>query len=183
MILDIGCGKKEFRQHNAIDEFNISIMFPKQILHIDLLEGDDIDIQMDINKFLNTYKSKVNGILFSHVLEHFTPYEQINILNKSYEILNNGGKIIIYCPHYSSAISKTHLTHQKLIGYNTYDNFLPNAQEKYSKYNFNINKKIIFGKLLKIFEPICNKFPCVYEQYFSGIIPAREIRFELIKIM
>jgi len=176
MIINLGCGLKKFSQHSAETEFKCA---RKDVLYVDNLKSDEIDITQDIIEFLKSTDKKIDGVLLSHVMEHFHPEEQINILNLLHSKMINTTKIIIYCPHYSSAIAKTHLTHKKLIGWNTFDNFAPDSAEKYSDVTYNIEKKLIFGKLFKLFEPIFNKYPELYEQYISSHIPAREVRFEL----
>jgi len=178
MFLDLGCGKKEFRQHSAEIEFNV---LAKNVLRIDNLGGDDIDVSADIIDFL--FKSRGNsyeGALLSHVIEHFTVKDQINILELCHDVLKNGSKVIIFYPHFSSAIAKTHLTHNKLIGYNTFDNFLKDSQEKYSVCIFDIEKKIIFGRAFKFLEGFFNNHPEFYEQYCSSFIPAWEIKFVMV---
>jgi len=179
MIINLGCGLKKFSQHSAETEFGCE---RKDVLYVDNLKSDEIDINQDIIQFLKSTDKKITGVLLSHVMEHFHPEEQINILNLLYDKMGNGDRVIIYCPHYSSAIAKTHLTHKKLIGWNTFDNFEPDSLEKYSDSVYKIKKKLIMGKVFKLFEPLFNKYPAFYEQYISSHIPAREVRFELMVI-
>lgn len=180
MYLDLGCGLKEYRQHIAAKEFNCD---ENLVINADVLDGDDIDICGDIYNTLQLFKdNQLDGILLSHLLEHFDPDEQIEILEHCHRVCKANSKVIIYCPHFSSAIAKTHLTHRKLIGYNTFDNFLKNSKERYSQFIFAIQKKIIFGRAFKWFTKIANAHAEFYEQYLSSLMPAREVKFEMTVI-
>lgn len=185
MFLDLGCGSKKFAQHTAEKEFNIK---RKEVIRADYYGKDDIDVKQNLENF--PYKFKTNqfeGVLLSHVYEHFQPYQGIKILEELHRITKPGAKIIIYCPHYSNPAGKAHLTHQRLVGLGTLDNFLPNSLEKYSEVSFEIiEKKLTLGNLyqkIPILKSILNfllvKYPNFSETYISNFIPIREIKFVL----
>jgi predicted SAM-dependent methyltransferase len=178
--LDLGCGSYKFAQHTAEQEFKTK---RKNIIRCDLYSTDQIDKKHDISKFPYPFKkNEFDGILLSHVFEHFQNYDGIKLIEELYRITKPSGKIVIYCPHFSSPVAKSHLTHQRLVGYGTLDNFLPSSLEKYSSCDFNFLEKTIsygtFWKKFKIFDYMINKYPAL-EHYLTVFIPAREIKFVL----
>jgi len=185
MFLDLGCGSKKFAQHTAETEFTV----PRQdVIRSDFYGTDDIDIKQDLEKFPYNFKNnEFDGVLLSHVYEHFKPYEGIKLLEELHRITKPGAKIIIYCPHFSNPAGKAHLTHQRLVGLGTLDNFLPESLEKYSNCSFEITeKKLILGSLWnkifilnKLIGFLITKYPIFSETYLATFIPIREIKFVL----
>lgn len=179
LYLNLGSGG-ENPQHSAVIEFN-----SLGVLTVDYYAP--AEIHHDLRKFPYPFKNNLfDGVLLSHVWEHFTAYEGIKVLEECHRILKPNGRIVLYCPHFSCTIAKTHLTHQRLVGWNTFDTLCENtvSTEKYTKKRFTlVSRKIGFGafwRKWKIFGWLANDFPGLYENHLRKVFPSpSEIRFEV----
>jgi predicted SAM-dependent methyltransferase len=178
--LELGSGGEK-PQHSAITEF-------ESVNIITLDYYSPAEVKHNMCKFPYPFKDKqFDGVLLSHVYEHFTAYEGIRILEECHRILKPNGRIVIYCPHFACTIAQTHLTHQRLVGWNTFDTLCENtaSTEKYTKKRFVLeNKQIGFGafwRKFKIFGWLANDFPGLYENHLRKFLPSpSEIRFEIV---
>jgi SAM-dependent methyltransferase len=184
VFLDLGCGDKRFAQHTAEVEFDTNRI---NVVRADKYCKDDIDEPIDVLETPYNFKTNyIDGVLLSHVLEHFQAYDGIRVLEELYRITKPKGKIVVYCPHFSNPAGKAHLTHQRLVGYGTFDNFLPGSLEKYSDKSFNIIEKSFrlggFWRRVPFLEALFNRFPVLSETYLSNFIPIREVKFVLVPV-
>ena len=105
MIVDLGCGKN--KHPGAIGVDNVKL--------------DAVDVVHDLLEFPYPFEeASVDGIVISHVLEHFSLEDIAKILNEAGRILAKGGKIIISLPHVFSVGAwddlghKTHFTYESM---------------------------------------------------------------------
>ena len=184
-ILDVGCGSSKFEKSIGIDRLS--------------LQG--VDTVWELDNFPWPYESKsFDRIIFKHSIMHLT--DIVQVMNEVYRLLNDGGKVEILAPHYSSDNSLTDPTHKFSMGirsmnyfcsniknwkYNYSDNLFQLEQKYISFMEFDVDfnmreykaRKNIF-KLVGI-EFFANKFPRLYEKYLCNLIPANEVFYCLIK--
>jgi hypothetical protein len=129
-------------------------------------------------------------VLAEHVLEHLTNF--VELMHDLRRICKKKAIIKIKVPFYTSCEAFTDPTHRRFFTPFTFDYF--NANSKIGKFShevgcsgemFKIKKvKINFSVgrsriLNRIFNPIINLNQRAYCKFFSGLIPASELEFEL----
>ena len=68
-------------------------------VNVDIKKYPEVDVILDIRSLQEKFqKESADEILMEHVIEHFTYNEARKLLKDCYNILKNGGKIIIFCP-------------------------------------------------------------------------------------
>ena len=88
MKLHLGCGKNNFDGWVNVDKHSSADIHPD--IHADIYD--------DIVVLKNFEKESVDEIYTSHVVEHITPQDFIKALKRWFEILKQGGVLIIRCP-------------------------------------------------------------------------------------
>lgn len=88
--LDLGC--KKGKLHSFLVQ-----NFPDKILGLDIEDGENVDVQHDLNEPLpfedNRFSNIVAGEIIEHVLE---PYK---FLKECYRVLKPGGRLILTTPN------------------------------------------------------------------------------------
>lgn len=179
-ILDLGCGDKKLSYKDRFPGYN----FRGEVIGLDLNETDQTDVVCDLNKEKIPFKANTFDIVYAHhCLEHIENI--VDVLLGVHRVLKKGGYFLIRVPHVSYIDSTGDLTHVKLFSYGSL-NFLiqrDHAQLKNKERFKLIKRKIIFGRLYKSLgiEYLANRFPSIYNGFFTGIFIAREMHFELEK--
>ena len=157
-------------------------------VNLDIEEGKDIygksvkvDVVWDLNNYPWPFEDNTFDEINAHaILEHLE--SRVKPWNELRRIAKNGCIIDVDVPHYS--------------GYTGYDD--PTHYHRYSQHAGNmvaqmwgfkiLSNKIIFSWghkafFLKIFNPLVNIWPRVYERFFANIFPSQELawKFEVIK--
>ena len=171
MKLNLGCGTDKKEGYVNVD---ISPEVKPDKIH-------------DLNKELPFKNNSVNEILANHILEMIEDIPKA--LRDFWRVCLGGAIIHIKVPHFSCSDTWTDLTHKHGVGYFSLDYFSvdENPLKKYysheygNRERFLIRKKIVFGRFYRVLglEYLFNKFPQVYESFFTYIFPAREIKFKL----
>ncbi len=186
-ILDLGCG--DIKLSKAGEDFP-NYSFEGEVIGLDFMETKIADVICDLNKGKLPFKDKTFDIVYTHhSLEHVK--NLLALISEVFRVLKKGGRFLIRTPHLSSAPDLSNLTHISIFGYKTLDPFLldkdmspveRNSQIQSEKFKL-IKKKIIFGRIYRHLglEYLANKYPDVYEGFFTFIFPAREMHFELEK--
>jgi len=184
-ILDVGCGVSKI----------------KGALGVDFRDLPGVDLHYDLDAFPWPFeKDRFDKICFSHSISHLS--DVISVIKECHRILKENGTIEIVAPHYSSDNSFTDPTIKHSFSSRSMAYCVLNSKMS-SQYNYvssiSLHQTLAYisfrqaecswRKKVKInpykiigFEFICNKFPRIYEKFFSFIIPATEVHFVLIKI-
>ncbi len=93
--LDLGCGKNK----------------KPGFLGVDRRTFEGVDVVTDLLTVWPWADSSVDEINMSHVLEHFTGQERVQIFNEMYRVLVPGGKATIATPHWCSNRAYGDFTH------------------------------------------------------------------------
>lgn len=174
MILDLGCGKK----------------VRKGCIRVDFNKRHKPDIIHDLNKFPYPFdKHSVDYIYLDNTLEHLD--NVIRVMEEIYRILKPNGEVKIIVPYFRSIWAYADSTHKHFFTTRSFDYYDPksiiNQRYDYTLAKFNI-EKICFNETLtnnflkKIVVNISNKWPWIYEYYFSHLYPLDDITFYLKKI-
>ncbi len=171
-ILDLGCGNKKLKPRNESD----------LVIGIDKVKLINVDIVWDLNITPYPFKKNEFDLIYtSHVLEHLNNLD--NILQELIRITKNKGRLIIRVPHFSCGVSYRDPTHLRLFSYFTFDYFTDECFYTLSKFKI-VKRKLNFTRenftfLNKIFNPIINSSPLIYERLFCWILPCAELIIEL----
>jgi SAM-dependent methyltransferase len=165
--LNLGCGldvKKSTEKVNWINQ--------------DILSGPGIQVVHDLDKFPYPFKdNEFSEIYTSHVLEHVS--DLIKTMSELKRICKHKAKIIIRVPHFSCGVSYRDPTHKRLFSYFTFDYFtpdcfygLPQFKIIHRKLNFT---RLAFTSLNKLFNPLININPAIYERFLCWTLPTAEV--------
>lgn len=154
-----------------------------------LLPG--VDVVHDISYLPLPFADEVfEEILCQDILEHVADLE--SLLKEIYRVLQQGGKLSIRVPHFTSKCAYNDPTHRRLFGIETLLFFVNNHRRSYY-FDFSFSKKenlrIVFDKIPIYFynyfiEVIVNinfNFQKFYEGSLLRIFPAQNIEITLIK--
>ncbi len=179
-ILDLGCGRKKLNGKEKFPNYD----FDGEIIGLSLDRNKETDITCDLNKEDIGFTDNYFDMVYSHhLLEHVeNPFE---VVLKVYRILKKGGHFLLVAPHISYIDSLSSFAHIKLLGYSSLDFIIcgGNPELPTEKRFKLIKRKILFGKFYRIIgiEFLANKFPNIYNGFFTGIFIAREMLWELQK--
>ena len=162
--------------------FGAGLDIRKGYVNLDVLKLPGIDVVHDFNKFPYPFKNnEFNYVYTSHVLEHLD--DLVKVMTELKRISKKGAKILIRVPHFSCGVSYRDPTHKRLFSYFTFEYFTEESFYGLPKFRI-INRKLNFTRwaftpLNKIFNPIININPSIYERFFCWILPCSEVLFEL----
>lgn len=157
MILDLGCGNAK----------------KKGALGVDITGNPDVF--HDLNAFPYPFPhEQAEKIYLDNVIEHLENPKRV--LWECWLLLQPGGTIEIVTPHFSSAGAWKDITHKRPYAFDSFDD-LDNLKIE--------SKRIVFGKAHSIIgvSLLANKFPRFYEQFLTGLFPARELKIILKKVV
>ncbi len=179
-ILDLGCSDIKLNRIGLFPDYN----FNGKSYGLDLNKTSDTDVICDLNNEKIPFENNIFDIVYSsHCLEHIKNI--IPVLYDVHRVLKKGGYFLIIVPHVSYLDSRADLTHIQYFGYSTFD-FLFVKYHSQLKNNVAfklIKRRILFGNLYRKIgiEFLANKFPSIYNGFFTGIFPAKEMLWELEK--
>ena len=147
----------------------------------DWIQLPGIDIVANLNKKLPFKTNEFDEVFCSHVLEHVD--DLIFTMSELHRITKAKGRIIIRGPHFSCGVSYWDPTHKTLLSYFTFDFFTKKTYYKTPKFRI-LKRKLNFTRmhytfLNKVFNPLINFNPTLYERFFCWIFPASEVLAEL----
>ncbi len=154
----------------------------KGFVNVDNVPLKGVDVVHDFNKFPYPFKNNEFDFIFtSHVLEHLDDLQKVLIELK--RISKPGARISIRVPHFSCGVSYRDPTHKRLFSYFTWDYFTDECFYVQPKFKI-IKRKLNFTRLAfpflnKIFNPIININPSIYERFFCWMLPCSEVLCEL----
>jgi len=154
----------------------------KGYTNLDSIKLKGVDVVYDLNKFPYPFKdNEFDEVYTSHVLEHLD--DLVKVMKELKRICKPKAKIIIRVPHFSCGVSYRDPTHKRLFSYFTFDYFTDKCFYNLPKFRI-ISRKLNFTRwtfpfLNKVFNPIININPEIYERFFCWILPCSEVLFEL----
>jgi len=172
-ILDIGCGRRKFPGAIGMD------MYPGQA--VDLVHNlDSIPWPIRDESF--------DLVIASHILEHVQDFG--GVLLETHRILRPEGTLIVRCPHFSSRDSYRNPTHVRHLSYEAIAEMLVQEGDT-MQHDLSCGRapfrliqtqlKFIGGSRAKLGRFLAERKARVWEQYWSRILPAREICWQLRK--
>lgn len=183
LILDLGCGLNKVSGAIGIDYM--------------ALEG--VDIIHDLSQPLSFVENEsVDEVHSRHVLEHMDGIEEI--MSEVQRILKKGGKFVVTVPHFSNPYYYSDYTHKRFFGLYSFDYFAtPETQLKrkspifYNSIKFDVeSRKFNFFSQFRFINILKQAFKLIvnlnnytlefYEEVFSNIIGANEIKVVLVKV-
>ena len=162
--------------------FGCGLDIKEGYVNMDILKIKGVNVVHDFNKFPYPFKdNEFDEVLTSHVLEHLD--DLVKVMAELKRICKPNAKIFIRVPHFSCGVSYRDPTHKRLFSYFTFDYFtedcfygLPKFKIANRKLNFT---RLAFIPLNKVFNPLININPSMYERFFCWILPCAEAIFEL----
>lgn len=98
-ILDLGCGRGEFLELLKENKYEgLGIDFDEEMIRICSNNGFNV-LNTTIEDYLKNTNDRFDGIMCSHIIEHFYPEKVIDILSNCEKILNKNGILIIITPN------------------------------------------------------------------------------------
>lgn len=179
-ILDLGCGDRKLAYKQKFPDYS----FEGEVIGLDLNKTKQTDIVYDLNKGKLPFKDNHFDIVYTHhTLEHIKNVFEVVI--EAHRVLKKGGYFLVCAPHISYTDSLGSLVHVRLFSYSTLDFIIEGHKLLVTERRFEvIRRRIRFGTLYRLMgiEFLANKFPNIYNGFFMGIFPAREMHWELKKI-
>jgi len=174
LVLDLGCGNKKREGTIGVD-FNA------------MLDGD---VNHDLNKFPYPFESdSVDKIYIDNCIEHLD--NPLHVMEEIHRILKQGAEVKVIVPYFRSPSAfhdPTHKTFYTTESFSYYDPGHPICiRYSYTKAHFKI-EKIVFhehlsnGFIKGLVVKFANKWPSIYENKLSTLLPLHEISFHLRKI-
>ena len=170
MKLNLGCGIEK----------------RKGWLNCDISKEVRPDLILDIEDKLPFDDNDIEEVYMSHILEHIINF--IPVMHEIWRVCDDGAKIIIKTPFYSSWGQYNDPTHVRFFTPFTFNYFQKGTfshEVKCKKDMFKVEKVIInFGvgslsKLNFIINPLVNFNHTFYCRFFAWIIPCAEICYKL----
>lgn len=101
-VLDLGCGTGTFlelvRERGArpfgVDGFEASVASCKK-------KGLDV-VNGDIHGYLKKSRATFNGVMCSHIIEHFSTDKAFEMMEGAHRVLTTGGLLIIITPNFAN---------------------------------------------------------------------------------
>lgn len=152
-------------------------------INLDWSKFDGVDVVHDVNKFPWPFKSDTfEEIYCSHILEHVD--DMVQAMREIHRISKNGGKVIVFGPHFSCGVSYRDPTHKRTLSYCTFDYFTKECFYKGMPIFEIVERKLNFTRqnftfLNYIFNPLININPVIYERFFCWMLPASEVQVQL----
>ncbi len=174
LILDLGCGNKK-REGTVGVDYNTRL---------------DGDVNHDLNIFPYPFEeNSVDKIYIDNCIEHLD--SPMHVMEEIHRILKKDGEVKVIVPYFRSPSAFHDPTHKTFYTTESFSYYDPNhpicIRYDYTKAHFNV-EKIVFhehlnnGFIKGIVVKFANKWPRLYENVFSSLLPLHEISFYLRKI-
>ena len=162
--LNIGCGKD----------------IKPGFVNIDIVNLPGVDKVVNLDKYPWPFKDNTFEYIYcASVLEHVE--NVVKFLEEVSRISKDNSIVDIRVPHFSSMGAYKDPTHKHFFTYYSFDYFTKKENYNfYSDIRFKILKrKIIYPRILFIFEWIANAFPKFHEVFLRKYLPVRDLFFKL----
>jgi SAM-dependent methyltransferase len=169
-ILHIGCGRHKVPGALGLD--------------ITAMPGVDVVLDLDKEK-LPFANNSFELVMAHHVLEHLRNLP--DVLGELHRVCQPGAIIDIVVPYYTCVGAFGDPTHVRFFTYRTLEHFAETEDKErytwFSSTRFKMGKRHIgFGKLWRtlLVEFMANRWPNIYENFFSFICQGRTLSVQLI---
>lgn len=179
--LNLGCGDQRLTNYIGLDRQRMM----------------GTDLQCDLNHSLPLAAGTVSHIYAKSVLEHLQELE--TALKEMWRVLEPGGTVYIYVPHWGNPLYYSDYTHLRFFGLATFDYFSPSDKQiyrrvpRYSSVTFQTRQvRLIFHSpfrllngIMKLFQWLINKrvsWQLFFEYHLSKMIPCYAIEYYLEKV-
>jgi SAM-dependent methyltransferase len=174
LMLDLGCGNKKRPGTIGVD-YNSRV---------------DGDISHNLNCFPYPFETgTVDRVFIDNCLEHLE--SPMSVMEEIHRILKPNGEVKVIVPYFRSPSAfhdPTHKTFYTILSFSYYDPEHPICKRyDYTQAHFKV-QKIVFhehltsGFLKSLFVKFANRWPALYENILSPILPLHEISYYLKKI-
>lgn len=100
-ILNLGCGGERPKSESGVEWTNMDNLhelFPPGTPQRMDLDGEPNYVNADISKGIPLFSDTVDGVLLSHVLEHFDAQDGLLLLKECRRVLRPGGYLLVSVP-------------------------------------------------------------------------------------
>lgn len=159
--LDIGCARNKIP--NAIG--------------IDIDEKSQADILHDLNSYPYPIEdNSIDRIYAKHIIEHLNDPKRF--IKEISRILKPGGRAFIETPHFSCRVAYSEPQHKLFYSYFMFNNLLSDIDGITV-----IRQEITFYKAFRFagVKYLANKYPDIYERFWTYIFPAENIKLSIRK--
>ena len=170
-ILNLGCGNKKSSSTIGVD-FNARTK-PDIVHNLDLFPYP-------------FEESSIDKIYIDNTLEHLD--SPLNVMNELYRIIKPNGVVKVIVPYFRSVSAFTDPTHLHFFTVESFSYYDPD-HIFFKRYDYTLSKfkteNIIFheglnsGLVKSSIVKFANKWPLIYERFFSNIVALDEITFYL----
>jgi SAM-dependent methyltransferase len=165
-VLNLGCGRKKMTG----------------ALNLDVTPDTDPDVVHDLNVIPWPFHDNRFTEVYAHdVIEHID--DVVRVMNELHRVCQDGARVHITVPHFSSANAFTDPTHRHYFGWFSFDYFTGEHEHNYyTRARFRMaNRKLMFHNTStnKLVRRLANRWPARYERGWVWIAPAWFLWFEL----
>ena len=157
-ILDIGCGYNKEKGAIGIDKFIDS----------------DADVICNVDDAPFPFKdSQFEGVICKQVIEHIK--DPCAFMNEIYRVAAPAASVLIQTPHFSCFYAYGDPEHKRSLSYFSIDKLALKGKFEIVK------RRITFHRALRRWGIawFANRFPRMYERFWTFIFPAEHLHFEL----
>ena len=153
---------------------------------LDITALPDVDVVMDLDKDKLPFADNTFDIVYAyHVLEHLRNLS--DVLAEIHRVCKPGAVVDILVPYYTCVGAFGDPTHVRFFTYRTLEHFADTSDKErytwFSSTRFQMGKRHIgFGKVFRflLIEFLANRFPNIYENFFSFLFQGRTLSVQLI---
>ncbi len=168
--LDVGCGQRKLPGATGMD----------------IVSASAAGVVHDMNHTPWPFDAQTFDLVFaSHVLEHTD--DVLAFFGEAYRILKPGGHIVIQVPYFRSVDAFGDITHKHFFTSSSLDYFVEGS--KLAEYNYVPFRFTTVGMwygwptissnpLVRTLKSLMNRFPKVYDQYLSLVLPVACLTWE-----
>ena len=174
LMLDLGCGNKKRPGTIGVD-YNTRV---------------DGDICHDLNVFPYPFESEtVDRVYIDNCLEHLD--SPLNVMEEIHRILKIGAEVKVIVPYFRSPSAFHDPTHKTFYTVESFSYYDPEhaicKKYDYTTAHFKVQKVVFHehltsGFIKGLLVTMANKWPSLYENVLSSILPLHEISYYLKKL-
>lgn len=152
---------------------------------VDIVALPGVDIVLDLDREQLPFPENTFEIVYAHhVLEHLKNLAEV--LGEIHRVCKPGAIVDVLVPYYTCVGAFGDPTHVRFFTYRTFEHFADtDDSERYTWFSstrFAIKKRHLgFGRLFRLLqiEYAANRWPNIYENFFSFLFPARTLSVQL----
>ncbi len=163
MKLNLGCGKEKLDGYLGVDF------------------KPPCDMQCDLRVLPWPWADgSVDEVRASHFLEHCS--DPVRVVEEIHRILKPNGKLVVIAPYFTSVTAFYNLEHKCFFAWDSLSFFGDNEYQYSDKARFTVVKRALdFPRVYGWVSLFAERWPKFYEGFLCWMLPARQIRYELVK--